>query len=111
MTNEIAKKEMCLLIRSGVEIWVEEEKAIKIGKDLESSMAKFLIVDGNYVNTSDIVGIFTPKNMDELKRRKQGQWKCKHNNWQPKDISQCSCGQKQDDWTGGNPKYRENIGS
>lgn len=111
MTNELAKKQMCIYIRNGIEIWLDEEKALQFGEDLNNESAgKFNTINGQVINSADIVGIFTPENMDDLKRRKQGQWKCKHNKWWPKEDSRCDCGQRGDDWTGGNPKYREGIG-
>jgi hypothetical protein len=91
MTNELAKKEMCLVVRTGAEIWIDEEKALRIGKDLENVVAKFMVVEGNCVNVSDIVGIFTPEAMEDLKRRKMGQFKCKYGNWHTKDDD-CQCG-------------------
>jgi hypothetical protein len=101
MTNELATKQLCIYVRNGIEIWLDEEKAKEFGDDLNNeSVGKFNMIEGRLINTADIVGIFTPQDLEELKRRKQGQWKCKHSNWQPKEITHCDCGQRHEDWTG-----------
>jgi len=38
----------------------------------------------------DVVGVFNAQDLDELKRRKQGQWKCKYQNWHLRDEI-CDC--------------------
>jgi hypothetical protein len=97
MTNEISVKQMCLVIRSGVEIWIDEEKANRIGNDLVNITVKFLIVEGRYINVADIVGIFNPQDLDEVKRRKMGQNKCKYGKWHGRD-EECQCGRQTIPW-------------
>ena len=92
MTNEIAKEQRCLLLREGIEIWIDKEKAEKISQDLSSNRAgKFNKIEGRLINIADIVGIFNPKDLEELKRRKQGQWLCKYGYWHLKTELHCDC--------------------
>lgn len=77
MTNEISKRLMCILMRSGVELWKEEDRI----KDLNFEGVKFINIDGEKINTADISGIFSATTMEETNRRKNGEWKCKYNNW------------------------------
>lgn len=90
MTNELTKPEMCIYLRSGIELWVEKEKATQFGDDLVSGSKAIVKINGQYVNTVDIVGIFDPTYLEELKKRKQGKWKCNYNNWHERD-GVCEC--------------------
>lgn len=79
--NELSKNLMCIKMRSGIEIWVEKEKAEKLINLLGTTQTKFVEIDNNIINSVDISGIFNPKIMAELTRRKNGQWQCKWNYW------------------------------
>jgi len=107
MTNNsstsIAKKQKCLLMRNDIEIWIDEDRAGEIENVLIDNPRAIVKFEGRLLNSVDIVGIFLPADLDDLKRRKQGQWKCKHGNWQAKEDSTCSCGQRHENWTGGRP--------
>lgn len=92
MTNELAKEQMCIFMRSGVEIWLDKEKAQQIMDDLEKgNIDKFFQVEGQLVNVVEIVGILTPKNMEEVQKVRRGMWKCKYNQWHTKN-DHCECG-------------------
>ena len=77
MTNELSKRLVCILMRSRVEIWKEEDRINKI--NLEG--VKFINIDGEIINTADISGIFKASTMEEQTRRKNGEWKCQQNYW------------------------------
>ena len=80
--NDVSKKLRCVLIRSGVELWIEEEKIeelIAIWKN--SKETRVIKIGTEIINTFDIVGIFTPSVMADRTRRKNGQWKCEWNHW------------------------------
>lgn len=99
MTNELATKQRCVLMRSGVQLWIEEEKAIALSVDIQQGAVKgFVLIDGETINTNDIVGIHTPQVIYELNKSKSGQWKCEHGNWIPRGRK-CQCSVK--------PEYRE----
>lgn len=69
-------------MRNGAEIWLEEER-IKFLIDNLLSLEKhnFIKIDDEIINTADIVGIFGTKTMEEITRRKNGQWKCVLGYW------------------------------
>lgn len=86
--NEITKKQMCVLMRSGIEIWLDEDRAENLIKSMETS--KFIRLEGSVVNTYEIIGIYTPEHMEDVKRHKNGQWKCKLASWHDRG-EKCAC--------------------
>lgn len=89
MKPDIIRK--CVLIRSGLELWVEKERAEKLQRVLASNSApKFIEIEGQFVNTFEILGIFSPEAMEDRQRRKNGQWKCLRDNWHEKGHM-CEC--------------------
>lgn len=90
MNKEIAKKQKCLMIRNNVEVWMDEEKWQKLEFALKNSIGKFVEIEGRIINTADIVGIFLPADLEDLKRRKNGQWKCEYGNWHNRGDD-CEC--------------------
>jgi len=91
MSTEISKSLMCVQMRSGVEIWVEADRAISLQNALESiSSSKFIRFDDQTFNSADITGIFSAKTMEDFTRRKNGQWKCSNSAWHDKHTK-CDC--------------------
>ena len=89
MTPDIIRK--CVIIRGGIEIWIETERADRLAKALaEPNAPKFITIEGQYVNTFEILGIFSAAAMEEKNRRRNGQWKCEKGNWHEK-AQGCSC--------------------
>ena len=94
MTNEITKKLMCVYIRNGIEIWLEDDRLEKMKQILQGGGgSKFIEISGQFINTADIVGIFTPESMADLVRHKRGDWRCKHGEWHVKN-EYCECWKK-----------------
>jgi hypothetical protein len=91
MTNELAKEQMCILMRNGIEIWIDKEKALRFGEDWVGGLKAAVLIDGRYLNSVDITGVFTPQDLEDLKRAKQGQWKCDKGHWHGKGED-CRCG-------------------
>lgn len=85
---------MCVQIRTGVELWVEKDRAGNLMTLLTTTDNKFIEFDGQIFNRADIVGVFTATTMEELTRRKNGQWTCSKGTWHDK-RQQCDCGRLQ----------------
>lgn len=91
MTQDLTKELVCILLRVGIEIWVEKERAEKLDLILRSSNCpQFIEYEGQLVNKSDISGIFNAKTMEERAKRKNGEWKCHNNTWHEK-FQKCEC--------------------
>ena len=90
MTNEITKIQKCILMRSGIQIWLNEERIKNLITLINSDKSKLVEIDGDYINTADISGIFSAEEIEDLTRRKNGQWKCKWGNWHDK-FKKCDC--------------------
>lgn len=89
--KELAKNLYCIQMRTGVEIWVEKDRAEKLQNILQSiSGTKFILFEEETINTADIVGIFKATTMQDVTRRKNGQWKCQNNTWHEK-TEKCTC--------------------
>lgn len=88
--NEIAKRQMCLLIRGNLEIWIDEDRADKV--KMAMKIDKYVEINGSTIATFDITGILTPEHMEEKTRRANGQYKCSKGNWHDKG-QKCECRQ------------------
>src|SRR3990167_2346938 len=90
--NELAKNLMCICMRNGVQIWIEQERTVQLQNILERlSGSKFILFENQTINTADIVGIFTAENMRELTMRKNGKWQCDvAGTWHEKK-EECTC--------------------
>src|SRR3990167_8521064 len=91
MNTELSKNLMCVQMRSGVEVWAEKERVAVLQEMLEKMTGtKFVNYEDQTINTADIVGIFSAETMQELTRHKNGEWKCKWNEWhERKDKCEC----------------------
>lgn len=78
-------------MKSGIEIWIDEDKAGRVIDYLQQQKTGFGQVEGRLINLVEIEGVFTPNDLEDLKRVKQGQRKCKWGNWHAKDDP-CECG-------------------
>lgn len=89
--NELAKDLMCVCMRNKVEVWVESEKVEKLKEILSNTKEnRFIDFNGQSINTADIIGIFDAQTMEEMMRRKNGQWKCDQGNWHNR-YEKCLC--------------------
>jgi hypothetical protein len=93
MTKELSINMHCVLLREGIEIWINEKKAEKL-KDvlLILDENKFVDINNSLINTFSIVGVFTAEEMEDRTRRKNGQWKDNKGNWHDKGEKVCKCG-------------------
>lgn len=90
--KELSKQLMCIYIRNGIEIWTENDKILKLKQAIRTLQGnKFIEFDERFINTADIVGIFTPQDLEDLKHRKNGEWKCESGTWHIKEDN-CECG-------------------
>jgi hypothetical protein len=89
--NEISKKLKCLVMRNGVEIWKEEDRLNDLIRILsQGNKIGFVCVDDELLNAVDIVGVFSPEAMEEMTRRKNGEWKCSYDKWHGRGVK-CLC--------------------
>ena len=104
MTN-LTKAQRCIKMRDGIEIWVDEDKVIKIQDDLiNGNVGRFITINGSMLNVVDITGIYRPEEMEDVKRRKNGEWKCKYGVWHTRG-QECDCRPK----ITGKPDYLKPI--
>lgn len=90
MNKEIANKQKCIVIRYGIEIWIDEDKWKKLEFALDNQIGQFYNIEGRRVNKADLVGIFYPIDLEEMKRRKNGQWKCGYGQWHNRgEVCEC----------------------
>jgi ribosomal protein L19E len=86
--NEITKNLMCVVIRGGLEVWIDDDKVDNLMIVIEkNSVVK---IDNNVINTKDIVGIFTPEVMKGRDTRKRGDWQCDYGRTHQK-YEKCPC--------------------
>jgi hypothetical protein len=93
--NELANSQMCIVMRNGIEIWVDKDRALRLQAVLKGlSVNKFIDFDDRSINTADILGVFNPQDMDLHTRRKNGEWQCDKGRWHSKgQMCDCSKGE------------------
>ena len=89
MTTAITKELLCIKMRNGVEIWTEKEKAQRLIDLLGTTETKFVEIGDEMINSASIDGVFTPQTMEELTRRKNGQWKDEKGIWRNRGDYAC----------------------
>lgn len=90
MTSEVSKKQMCILIRYGIELWIDQERSQRLLNALQGTDTRFVELDGRLINRADLVGIFEPKDLMDMKRRKNGEWTCEKGEWHSRN-QECDC--------------------
>jgi len=89
--NKLTKKQMCLVMRNGIEILIDEDKTENFKKILLNTKEhKFIGIDENIINTADLSGLFSPLVMEEKIRRKRGEFKCAWGKWHVTEDD-CNC--------------------
>lgn len=90
MSQELTKNLKCVILRNGIEIWLEAERLNNLKTSLKTNPKGFIEIDEEMINSADITGIFTALTMEEFSRRKNGEFKCKFGNWHTKKDN-CEC--------------------
>lgn len=96
MNQELQKNELvCLLLKNGLEVWMEKEKAILIQKELadpNSTGNFFEILDCGLMQQSiyNIEGWYFPVQLAKIKHIKSGGWICKEGNKHSRG-EKCEC--------------------
>ena len=82
---------MCVCMRNGIQIWIEQDK-IQILTDIlaQATSSKFIVFENQVINTADILGVFDAKTISDLTRRKNGQWQCARGEWHERN-GDCGC--------------------
>jgi hypothetical protein len=86
--SELLKPQKIIVMRNGIEIWIDEEKFNQKEEALKTE--RFIKIGENIINTADIMAVVSPNVLEETTRRKNGQWKCKHGTWHERG-EQCAC--------------------
>ncbi len=96
-SEEIAKPSACIVVRSGIEIWIPEDKLQAF--DLQYQRARqsggLMLIDlgdGRIErqNPADVVGVYSAQTVEEARRRKNGQWQCREGTWHDRG-EKCEC--------------------
>lgn len=90
MSKEITKQQHCVLIRGGTELWINTDRVPELEKALQDSAKRFLKINGQLINTFEIIGVFTAESIVERHRLQTGEWKCQNGNWHEKNHK-CRC--------------------
>jgi hypothetical protein len=91
MTNQLENLQKVIVMRNGIEIWTDSTKAERFQADWAGGQVKGAIgFEGRTLNTADILGVFTPQDLADLTRRKNGEWECKQNKWHMRNTK-CDC--------------------
>jgi hypothetical protein len=90
----LAKIQKCILLKNGIEKWVELDIAEQIQDALDTLQSHLFIriadSKNETVNTAELVGVFGADTLEEFKRAKNGQYKCLMGTWHDKGQI-CAC--------------------
>lgn len=93
--QEIIPKEnlYALVKKSGMVYWVKEDTGIKLQEMLASqeSHGFIRIKELNITfNSSELDGVYSPSQYEDITRAKNGEWQCQHRKWHKKNTK-CEC--------------------
>lgn len=90
--TELAVDLMCVKMRSGVTFWVERARAERLMQLLESEVkTRFVRFEDEMLNVADVEGVYSAATMEDLERRKNGEWKCRiAGRWHDR-FQKCEC--------------------
>lgn len=86
MSNErsLQKAQHCVLLKNGIELWIDNEKLTALDEALQNSDTQFISINGQRINRYQIDGVFDPLHIEELIRRKNGEYRCVAGHWHGK---------------------------
>lgn len=91
MNTEISVSLVCVQLRSGVEVWIEDARSGNLkAAMLSKTPPRFVQIDDKIINVADVVGVFPAADMEASTNRKNGLWRCKRDCWHDKG-SKCEC--------------------
>lgn len=94
MNTEIVKAQKVIVMKSGMSIFIEAERAaVAEGILASGSGHRFLQIDDQTINSAEIEGIYGPEQYDEIQRVKRGEYKCRWGKWHMR-REECSCGKE-----------------
>lgn len=89
--NELSVKLKCVLMKNGVMLWVEESKAITLQGVLDNLTSHmFIRFNGRSINTAELNGVYEASDIEDMTRRKNGQWQCPSGSWHERN-EKCGC--------------------
>jgi len=73
--NELTKNQKCIVIRTGIFIWLDENEANKFQLVLDNiTQSTFIKINGRSINSADVSGVYLPEDIQELYDRKNHKW-------------------------------------
>lgn len=81
-------------MKSGLTHWIEKDTWEKISDIVANQKAHgFIRIKelGVTINTSEVEGVYTMKQYEDLCKVKQGMWQCEYGNWHNKGKKECEC--------------------
>lgn len=97
MRQDITKNQICLLLKNGVQFWMSQEKSDLLYEticptDPNKARPEFIRLGDENARffRTEISGFFTPLQVEELTRRKNGQWQCQNRTWHDR-FTKCEC--------------------
>lgn len=95
MGKELTDKIFCLCMRNGAEIWLSPEKAELLKQAITKvDGRKFVEIGKEMVNVVEIVAIHSAEMMEEVRKRKNGEWQCNTGAWHSRG-KKCTCPPKE----------------
>lgn len=91
MTTELATIQKAIVMKTGLVLWVAEERANYLEDILASQDGhKFVKIDDETINTAQIEGIYKREKYEELVKIKRGMWQCSYLQWHNR-TADCEC--------------------
>ena len=95
MSQELTKNLICVLTRSGVEIWLEKERIENLIKLVKNGV-EFIECEEAFISKGDFAGVYTAAQMADRTKRKNGQYQCSRKGKWHDRFEKCDC--EQEDW-------------
>jgi len=97
--NELSLQKRVVIVKNGATFYLDIARAEKIEALLLSpNKPDFVKIDGTLVSIREITMVADASKVEEMNRRKKGDWQCARGHWHSRDETVCKQG-----WGGGAP--------
>lgn len=91
MQSKMLKEKKCILLKNDIEIWIDTEQESKIINNIKTNKSALIVINDKTINKSQILGIYTEQEMDNIYKAKKGLVQCpKCGKWNGK-FDKCPC--------------------
>lgn len=88
--NDITDKNQVLVLKGGIEFYVNDHEAQAVKQALKQKVEAFEI-QGRYITSWSVLYIISAADFKPVEMKRLGMWQCSKGTWHGKQYDDCSC--------------------